>query len=98
MAKKTPTQKAKANGHSVQHAAEQFLYRQSELLDSKKWQGWIDLFADDGIYWMPPEASYKTLDGQPAVFAEGKNPMTVGLNPVLHHDALAQRPLLVDDH
>src|SRR5215470_17647945 len=32
---------------------EQFLYRQSELLDSKLWQEYIDLFADDGVYWMP---------------------------------------------
>ncbi|HET7499356.1 MAG TPA: nuclear transport factor 2 family protein, partial [Kofleriaceae bacterium] len=32
---------------------EQFLYRQSELLDGKLWQDYIDLFADDGVYWMP---------------------------------------------
>ena len=56
MAKKAPLKKA--NGRDIQHAAEQFLYRQSELLDSKKWQDWIDLFTDDGIYWMPPEPSH----------------------------------------
>ena len=32
-----------------QHAVEQFLYKQSELLDTKRWQDWIDLFAKDGI-------------------------------------------------
>jgi 3-phenylpropionate/cinnamic acid dioxygenase small subunit len=96
VAKKTPV--AKANGHSAQHAAEQFLYRQSELLDSKKWQDWIDLFADDGIYWMPPDASYKTWDGQPAIFAEDKNLMTVRMNRVLHPDAWSQRPLWGTNH
>jgi len=96
VAKKTPV--TKANGHSAQHAAEQFLYRQSELLDSKKWQGWIDLFADDGIYWMPPDASYKTWDGQPAIFAEDKNLMTVRMNRVLHPDAWSQRPLWGTNH
>jgi 3-phenylpropionate/cinnamic acid dioxygenase small subunit len=89
---------SKANGHELQHAAEQFLYRQSELLDSKKWQDWIDLFTDDGIYWMPPDASYKTWDGQPAIFAEDKNLMTVRMNRVLHPDAWSQRPLWGTNH
>jgi 3-phenylpropionate/cinnamic acid dioxygenase small subunit len=88
----------KINGRDVQHEAEQFLYRQSELLDSKKWQAWIDLFADDGIYWMPPDASYKTWDGQPAIFAEDKNLMTVRMNRVLHPDAWSQRPLWGTNH
>ena len=96
MAKRAPLKKA--NGRDIQHAAEQFLYRQSELLDSKKWQNWIDLFADDGIYWMPPEPSYKTWDGQPAIFAEDKNLMTVRMNRVLHPDAWSQRPLWETNH
>ena len=82
----------------AQHEIEQFLYRQSELLDTKKWQGWIDLFAADGIYWMPPDASYKTWDGQPAIFAEDKNLMTVRMNRVLHPDAWSQRPLWETNH
>ena len=96
MAKK-PSSK-KANGREVQYEAEQFLYRQSELLDSKKWQDWIDLFTDDGIYWMPPEPSYKTWDGMPAIFAEDKNLMTVRMNRVLHPDAWSQRPLWGTNH
>jgi benzoate/toluate 1,2-dioxygenase beta subunit len=88
----------KINGRDVQHDAEQFLYRQSELLDSKKWQDWIDLFANDGIYWMPPDASYKTWDGQPAIFAEDKNLMTVRMNRVLPPDAWSQRPLWGTNH
>src|SRR5712664_3638009 len=39
-----------ANGHDTQHAVEQFLYRQAELLDEKRWQDYIDLFAEDGLY------------------------------------------------
>ena len=33
----------------LQHQVEQFLYRQADLLDRKKWQDWIDLFTPDGI-------------------------------------------------
>jgi 3-phenylpropionate/cinnamic acid dioxygenase small subunit len=81
-----------------QHAVEQFLYRQSGLLDDKKWQDWIDLFTPDGIYWMPPAPEYKTWDGQPAIFAEDKNLMTVRMNRVLHPDAWSQRPLWETNH
>jgi benzoate/toluate 1,2-dioxygenase beta subunit len=81
-----------------QHAVEQFLYRQAELLDTKQWQAWIDLFAADGIYWMPPNASYQTWEGQPAIFAEDKNLMTVRMNRVLHPDAWSQRPLWGTNH
>ncbi|HUQ24631.1 MAG TPA: aromatic-ring-hydroxylating dioxygenase subunit beta [Burkholderiales bacterium] len=81
-----------------QHEVEQFLYRQAELLDTKQWQGWIDLFAPDGIYWMPPAPEYKTWDGQPAIFAEDKNLMTVRMNRVLHPDAWSQRPLWETNH
>jgi 3-phenylpropionate/cinnamic acid dioxygenase small subunit len=82
----------------AQHEIEQFLYRQSEYLDTKQWQKWIDLFADDGIYWMPPDASYKTWEGQPAIFAEDRNLMTVRKLRVLHPDAWSQRPLWETNH
>ncbi len=81
-----------------QHAVEQFLYRQAELLDTKQWQDWIDLFAPDGIYWMPPDPSYKTWDGQPAIFAEDRNLMEVRMRRVLHPDAWSQRPLWETNH
>jgi benzoate/toluate 1,2-dioxygenase subunit beta len=82
----------------AQHEVEQFLYKQSELLDTKRWQDWIDLFAPDGIYWMPPAPEYKTWEGQPAIFAEDKNLMTVRMNRVLHPDAWSQRPLWETNH
>jgi len=82
----------------LQYDVEQFLYRQARLLDEKQWQAWIDLFTADGIYWMPPDASYETWDGQPAIFAEDKNLMTVRMGRVLHPDAWSQRPLWGTNH
>ena len=87
------------NGHqATQHAVEQFLYRQADLLDSKRWEDWIGLFTDDGVYWMPPEPSYTTWDGTPAIFAEDKNLMRVRMGRVLHPDAWSQRPLWGTNH
>lgn len=86
------------NFRDTHHAVEQFLFRQAELLDAKRWQDYIDLFSADGIYWMPPDPSHTTWDGMPAIFAEDRNLMTVRMNRVLHPDAWSQRPLWGTSH
>jgi 3-phenylpropionate/cinnamic acid dioxygenase small subunit len=82
----------------LHHEIEQFLYRQAELLDAKRWQDYIDLFSDDGVYWMPASPQDTTWDGVPAIFAEDKNLMTVRMKRVLHPDAWSQRPLWGTNH
>src|SRR5262245_55385592 len=37
----------------TQRRVEEFLYYQAELLDRKQWAAYIDLFDDQGMYWMP---------------------------------------------
>lgn len=37
----------------LQHAVEQFLYAEAELLDDHRYQEWLELFTDDIHYWMP---------------------------------------------
>jgi 3-phenylpropionate/cinnamic acid dioxygenase small subunit len=78
--------------HDLQHEVSQFLYRQSELLDDKRWQDYIDLFTPDGIYWMPADPDDTTWDGVPSIFAEDRNLMTVRMKRVLHPDAWSQKP------
>jgi 3-phenylpropionate/cinnamic acid dioxygenase small subunit len=98
VAKKTARKANGADHHHTQHEVEQFLFRQAELLDGKDWQGYIDLFSADGMYWMPPEPSHTTWDGMPAIFAEDKNLMTVRMKRILHPDAWSQRPLRETNH
>jgi hypothetical protein len=61
----------------VQREVEQFLYRQAELLDGKHWQAFIDLFADDGVYWMPVTREQTEWEGSPSIFAEDKLMMEI---------------------
>jgi len=98
MATKAKPAPKRDDAPDLQHEIEQFLYRQAELLDAKQWQEWIDLFAEDGVYWMPPEPSHKTWEGMPAIFAEDKNLMKVRMGRVLHPDAWSQRPLWGTNH
>jgi benzoate/toluate 1,2-dioxygenase beta subunit len=93
-----PARSAASTGSGLQHAVEQFLYRQAELLDGKRWQDYIDLFTDDGVYWMPADPAHTHWDGVPAIFAEDKNLMTVRMKRVLHPDAWSQRPLWGTNH
>ena len=88
----------RASGSTTQHAVEQFLYKQAELLDAKRWQDYIDLFTADGVYWMPADPADKHWDGIPSIFAEDKNLMTVRMKRVLHPDAWSQRPLWGTNH
>jgi 3-phenylpropionate/cinnamic acid dioxygenase small subunit len=82
----------------LQHELEQFLYRQAELLDTKQWQAWIDLFTPEGVYWMPADPAHQHWDGVPSIFAEDRNLMNVRMRRVLHPDAWSQRPLWGTNH
>ena len=77
---------------------EQFLYRQSELLDSKLWQDYIDLFTDDGVYWMPVTPDQTEWEGSPSIFAEDKYMMEVRMGRVTHPTAWSQVPMWGTSH
>jgi benzoate/toluate 1,2-dioxygenase subunit beta len=70
---------------------ELLLYRQAECLDERQWQGFIDLFAPDGIYWMPASPEQTTGDGVPSIFYEDRNLMTVRMKRLDHPRAWSQK-------
>jgi 3-phenylpropionate/cinnamic acid dioxygenase small subunit len=77
---------------------EQLLYRQSELLDQKLWQDYIDLFTDDGVYWMPVTPDQTEWEGSPSIFAEDKYMMEVRMGRVTHPTAWSQVPMWSTSH
>jgi 3-phenylpropionate/cinnamic acid dioxygenase small subunit len=36
-----------------QQDPEQFIYHEAALLDNREFEAWLELFADDAIYWIP---------------------------------------------
>ncbi len=82
----------------VQREVEQFLYRQAELLDGKHWQAWIDLFAADGVYWMPVAPEQTEWEGSPSIFAEDKLMMEIRRGRVCHPNAWSQAPMWETNH
>jgi 3-phenylpropionate/cinnamic acid dioxygenase small subunit len=82
----------------LQREVEQFLFRQAELLDGKHWQAFIDLFADDGVYWMPVLREQTEWEGSPSIFAEDKLMMEIRKGRVSHPNAWSQAPLWETSH
>jgi 3-phenylpropionate/cinnamic acid dioxygenase small subunit len=93
-----PRAAAAPAAESLQHRVEQFLYHQSELLDSKQWRAYIDLFADDGVYWMPAAPEQTEWLDSASIFAEDKMLMTIRMGRVTHPNAWSQAPMWATSH
>ena len=54
----------------IQLAVERCLARQAEILDEKRWDDWLELFTEDGHYWMPAHEEQINGDGVPIFFGK----------------------------
>jgi 3-phenylpropionate/cinnamic acid dioxygenase small subunit len=81
-----------AHSASLQQRVEHLLFHQSELLDGKHWGAYIDLFEDDGIYWMPVAPEQTEWVDSPSIFAEDKRMMQIRMGRVTHPNAWSQAP------
>ena len=82
----------------VQREVELLLYRQAAMLDAKQWKAWTELFADDGIYWMPAAPEQTDWTREPSVFAEDRWLMEVRMGRLLHPNAWSQAALWGTNH
>jgi len=67
-------------------------FHQSELLDDKQWGAYIDLFAAEGIYWMPAAPEQTEWLDSPSIFAEDKRMMEIRMGRVTQPNAWSQAP------
>jgi len=82
----------------LQRQVEQFLFYQAELLDTKSWQAYIDLFSEEGVYWMPARPEQTEWMDSPSIFAEDQQLMTVRMGRITHPNAWSQAPLWATNH
>ena len=97
VARVTPVKAPAVGGDTLARAA-QFLYAQSEMLDRQQWQAYIDLFTDDGVYWMPALPEQTEWQGSPSIFAEDKLMMAVRMGRITHPNAWSQSPMWATNH
>lgn len=82
----------------LQREIEQLVYAQAELLDGKHWQAYIDLFAEDGVYWVPVTREQASWEWEPSIFAEDKRLMEIRMGRITHPNAWSQAPMWETNH
>ena len=86
-----PNDTTTRSSSSTLQGVEQFLYRQADILDERRWEEWLGLFTDDGIYWMPADADQESGEGQPNIFWEDHYLMDMRIRRVEHPYAHSQK-------
>ncbi len=86
----------------LQQEIEEFLYREADLLDERRYEEWLALIADDVRYWMPMRRNIKfgeearefTRAGQDINwFDEGKETLTRRVKQILTGMHWAEEPV-----
>ncbi len=83
---------------AIRQEIEILLYRQAALLDAKRWQEWIELFTEDGVYWMPVEPGQQDWLSEPSIFAEDRLLMEIRMGRLSHPNAWSQAPMWGTNH
>jgi benzoate/toluate 1,2-dioxygenase beta subunit len=63
---------------------EDFLYAEADLLDSTNLEQWMDLYTDDGTYWMPARVDQDDPLNEISILYENKTLMAVRCNNFGH--------------
>jgi 3-phenylpropionate/cinnamic acid dioxygenase small subunit len=89
--------------YELKQDVEDFLYREADLLDQRRFNDWLELFADDVVYFMPIRRNVKfgqhderenTRVGQGiSWFDEGKWTLTKRVEQILTGVHFAEEPL-----
>lgn len=95
---KLPVRSDAGAGDDLQRRVDGFLFYQSELLDTKHWSAYVDLFADNGVYWMPAAPDQTEWLDSPSIFAEHRGLMEIRARRVMHPNAWSQAPAWGTSH
>ncbi|HEY7663162.1 MAG TPA: aromatic-ring-hydroxylating dioxygenase subunit beta [Xanthobacteraceae bacterium] len=71
---------------------EQFLIHEARLLDERRFREWMELFADDGIYWVPATPGQKSPFDEASLFYDDRDLMRTRLERLEHPRIHVQTP------
>ena len=78
---------------TLHHQVSNFLAQEAELLDLGYFDRWLDLFADDGIYWIPSASDQTDMEGQVSIILEDVALLKLRVARLSHPRAYAVTPL-----
>ena len=72
---------------------EQFLYHEAHLLDTQRYEEWLELFTADATYWVPLEQSQKDPRETSSLIYDDRTLLEVRVKQFRHPRAHARAPL-----
>jgi 3-phenylpropionate/cinnamic acid dioxygenase small subunit len=73
-------------------AAEAFLVNEARLLDERRFRDWMDLFTEDGIYWVPSAPDQKSPLDEASLFYDDRELMKTRIDRLEHPLIHVQTP------
>ena len=72
---------------------EQFLYHEARLLDTQRYEEWLELFTDDATYWVPLEQNQKDPFETSSIIHDDRTLLELRVRQARHPRAHARQPL-----
>jgi benzoate/toluate 1,2-dioxygenase beta subunit len=73
--------------------AEEFLYHEARLLDTQRYEEWLELFTDDATYWVPLEHNQKDPLETSSIIYDDRTLLELRVKQARHPRAHARLPL-----
>ena len=77
---------------ATKEAAISFVYREARLLDEGRFEEWIELFAEDGLYWAPLEEAQTDSVNVMSIYRDNKTMLRARIERMRHPNAHADVP------
>lgn len=72
---------------------EQFLYLEARLLDTQRYEEWLDLYTEDAIYWVPLEHDQREPFETSSIIHDDRTLLDLRVRQARHPRAHARQPL-----
>jgi benzoate/toluate 1,2-dioxygenase beta subunit len=72
---------------------EQFLYLEARLLDTQRYEEWLDLYTEDATYWVPLEQGQSDPIGTSSIIYDDRTLLELRVKQARHPRAHARLPL-----
>lgn len=79
--------------YEITREVELFVLREAKLLDEGKFEAWLDLYAPQGIYWMPSQPGQTDPKGVASIMYEDHAILAIRVQRLLEARALVLSPM-----
>jgi benzoate/toluate 1,2-dioxygenase beta subunit len=87
-----------ATDMTLRAQVEQFLYREARLLDTGDFAAWQDLYAPDGVYWIPSQQGQTDPRNVPSIIYEDHPILAIRVQRLFEARALVLTPMPQTTH